>query len=141
MLAVSAAELASIQAEAQAAVCDKVATIWRKNAMAQDAYGSPAPNSYSYLATTIAGVAEPTATHLQNYDYEIGSLAAWHVRLPIGTDIRYQDHLLLGGPIPAVSLYPATTLYPDLVQILEVHVILTPRSYAALLSVLAAEVK
>lgn len=67
-------------------------------------------------------MSEPTGNMLANYDYLIGSMAAWHVRLPIGTNVMHQDHLVIGS------------------HTLEVQKILEPRSYAALLSVLASEV-
>lgn len=122
-MSISAAELALIQADVQAIALDKTCTIERASLNTSDTYGSPTKPSYSTIATVMAGLAEPTAGQLQNYDYLIGSLAAWQVKLPVGTDIQHQDHLLIDG------------------QTLEVHVILTPRSYATLLTVIAAEVK
>lgn len=129
MLAVSAAELASIQAEAVKAVCDKTCQVYRDLTFATpDIYGSSSSSpadtaSYTLMSTTVAGVAQPTATHLQNYDFLIGSEASWLVHLPVATDVQHRDHLVIDG------------------QILEVHVILTPRSYEALRGVLAAEIK
>ena len=120
---ISAVELASIQADAVDAACDKTCVIKRASLNTPDAYGSATKPSYSTVTTTVAGLAEPTAGQLQNYDFLIGSLAAWQVKLPVGTDVQHQDHLVIDG------------------QTLEVHVILTPRSYAALLTVIAAEVK
>jgi len=123
MMPVSPYELASMQADAVAAVCDKPCAIMRKVAPGRDIYGHQTQSSYQQIAETMCGVAEPTATHLQNYDYVIGSLAAWQVKLPVGTDIAHQDRIVVEG------------------QTLEVHVLLNPRSYAGLLTVLAAEVK
>lgn len=132
MLPISADELALIQGDAVAATCDKACVITRTPLNTPDAYGSPSkPSSgYSTVETTVAGLSEPSAGQLQNYDFVIGSLAAWQVKLPINnpttglpTNVQHQDHLLIDG------------------QTLEVHVILDPRSYASLLTVLAAEVK
>lgn len=119
----SAAELARIQADAQAAACDQACAIYRATSPTTDAYSSPTNVMYQLIETTVAGVAEPTANQLQNYDFMIGSLAAWHVKLPVGTGVLPHDHLVIGG------------------QTLEVQVVLTPRSYPALESVLASEVK
>jgi hypothetical protein len=134
MLAVSAAELAAIQAEANSTL-DKPATIWRDTTAGttRDIYGSSSSDpantgNYTQVAPTgnntlFCSVAEPTATHLQNYDYLIGAEATWLVKLPVGTTCQERDHIVVES------------------QVLEVHVILTPRSYAALLTVLAAEIK
>lgn len=118
---ISAAELASIQAAAVSAACDQTCQIYRKTTETADGYGSSTP-TWTLITTTVAGMVEPSGTQLQNYDYLIGSLATWHVRLPVGTNVEHQDHLVIGG---------AT---------LEVQVVLQPRSIPALLSVLASEV-
>jgi hypothetical protein len=67
-------------------------------------------------------MASPTAGQLANYGYLIGSLAAWRVNLPYGTDVQHDDQLLIAGK----------TLY--------VHVDLSPQSYNSLTTVLATEV-
>lgn len=129
MLAVSAAELASIQAEAVSAVCDKSCQIWRDlTPTTPDKYGSSTSSptntaNYTLMHTTVAGMSQPSATHLQNFDYLIGSEASYLVHLPIGTDVMERDHLLIEG------------------QVLEVHVILTPESYPVFISVITAEIK
>lgn len=124
MLAVSASELASIQADSVAAACDQTCQIYRKTTTAGTA-GEPLA-SWALAHTTVCGLAEPSAGQLANYDFLIGSLAAWQVRLPVGTDVQEQDHLVI----------PATTG-----QTLEVMVLLDPHSYPALLKVLAVERK
>jgi len=120
MLPISSSELAHIQYDVEFAACDQPCVIKRKTPT-KDAYGSET-EIFSTVATTVAGMTEPTAGQLANYDYLIGSLAAWHVRLPIGTNVEHQDHLLIGA------------------QTLVVQVILDPRSYHALLSVIATEI-
>ncbi len=67
-------------------------------------------------------MSQPTASQLQNFDYLIGSMAVWQVKLPIGTPVEELDHLIIAG------------------QTLEVVKDLTPRSYPALITVLASEV-
>lgn len=129
MLAVSAAELAAIQTEAVSAVCDKSCQIWRNLTFSvPDGYGSSSSSksnttAYTLIATTVAGMSEPSGGELQNFDFEIGDKIAWKLHVPIGTDLRERDHAVIEG------------------QTLEVHVILTPRSYPALLSAIVAEVK
>ncbi len=122
MLAVSAAELAAIQADAVTAVCDQVCVVQRKGARVPTSQGGNSA-TYATIETTVAGMAEPTAGQLTNYQYLIGSLAAWTVRLPVASVAQELDHLVIGG------------------QTLEVKKVLRPRSYEALKTVLAVEVK
>lgn len=121
MTPVSAAEMASIRSEAVAAVCDKTCQVYRKTTTSGTS-GEPLPN-YTLNATVAAGMTQPSGTLLQNYAYLIGSLKTWHIKMPTGTDVRHQDHLLIEG----------TTL--------EVNVLLTPQSYSIFESVLASEVE
>lgn len=121
MLPVSAAELASIQADAAAAACDQSCTI-KRNVRTPEP-GGGATTTLTTIATVNAGMAEPTAGQLTNYGYLIGSLAAWQVKFPVGTNVQEQDQLVIAG------------------QQLNVVKILAPRSYPALLTVLATEVK
>jgi hypothetical protein len=117
----SATQLTALQTAANKTL-DKTADIYRKTSPSADGYGSSTPN-YTKIASAVAcGLAQPTATHLQNYDYMIGSEASWLVRFPVGTDVRYQDHLVIGS------------------STLEVHVLLTPRSYEIFHTVIAAEI-
>lgn len=119
-MAISAAELAQIQADMVAVVCDQSCVVQRKTTT-PGTIGEPVA-SWATIETTVAGLSEPSANDLQNYDYLIGDKATWKVRLPVGTNVRTQDHLLING---------AT---------LEVHVLLVPQSYQALLTLLAAEI-
>lgn len=120
MLAISTAELAQIQADA-AATLDIPCLVQRK-AATKDVYGSET-DVWNTTTSVNVGVAQPSGSQLQNYDYKIGSLASWPVHLPVGTDVKEQDHLVMQS------------------QTLVVQVLLTPRSYQALLTVLASEVK
>jgi len=122
MNTISAAELASIQADA-AATLDKSCEIQRKTTT-KDKYGGQTVvwNTVSPDGL-MAGLSQPTAGQLQNYAYMIASQASWQVHLPVGTDVQHQDRLIIDG------------------QTLEVQVLLNPRSYAALLTVLASELK
>lgn len=119
---ISAAELAQIQSDAVAAVCDKTCVVQRATTITKDGYGSET-KPYTTIATTVAGMTQPSAGELANYAYIIGDKAAWTVRLPIGTDVTHQDHLIIDG------------------QTLEVHVLLNPRSYEVFHSVIAVEIK
>ncbi|MGH2478203.1 MAG: hypothetical protein ACRDHW_00890 [Ktedonobacteraceae bacterium] len=119
---VPAAELAQIQADLAAAVCDKACVIQRAPDTT-DTWGSPAKGTYATISTTVCGMTQPTAGQLQNYAFRIESLAAWQVKLPYGTDCRVDDQLLIEG------------------NTLQVHVILDPHSVPGMLTVLAAELK
>lgn len=119
-MAISAAELAQIQADLVAQVCDKTCVIQR-NTPGQDSHGSET-ESYHTIATTACGMQQPNSGLLTNYDFRIGALDAWHVHLPIGTDVGEGDHLIVEG------------------KTLTVHVLLDPHSIPGLLPVLAAEI-
>lgn len=123
MLPVSAAELALIQSDTVTAVCDKVCVIKRAT-KTPDGFGSESEALVTISPDDLmAGMAQPTAGQLQNYDFLIGSLSAWQVHLPVGTDVQTQDTILIDG------------------QTLTVQVVLDPQSYQALRTVLASEVK
>lgn len=115
------AEIAQIRADAAAAACSLSCTIKRK-AITRDAYGTET-DTFNTVTTVNVGMKEPTAAQLQNYDYLIGSLAAWQIQLPYGTDVKHQDHLLIGT------------------DTLVVQVDLSPQSYNMLTTVLATEVR
>ena len=121
MNVISASELAQIQSDVAAAACDKDCVIQRAT-ISNDGYGSQT-ETYSTVATVKAGMTQPSGGMLQNYAYAIQDLAAWQVKFAVGTDVRERDHLVIDG------------------QTLEVHVILDPRSYMGLLTVIAAELK
>lgn len=120
MNVVSAQELASIQSDAAIATCDQSCQIYRKT-LVKDAYGT-ATEAWALIATVPAGIGEPSGTMLTNYDYLIGSLNAWRVQFPTGTSVMHQDHLVISG------------------QTMTVQVVLEPRSYHALTTVVATEV-
>ncbi len=117
----TATELAQIQADITNLVCDKTCSIYRKTKTA-DGMGS-ATEAWGLVETTVVGMVEPSSGLLQNYDYVIGSLETVQLHLPIGTDIEVDDHAAIEG------------------QTFNVHVVLTPRSYQTLLTVLVAELK
>jgi hypothetical protein len=121
MLPVSAAELAAIQTDASAAACDQVCVISR-GTRSIDSQGG-ASVTWGTVVTTVAGMRQPTAGQLQNYQYIVGSLATWQVVLPVGTNVLEKDRLLIGG------------------QTLNVVKLLEPNSYSALIVALATEVK
>lgn len=114
-------ELAQIQADAAAAACDLPCQIERASPTWNASGG--ADLTWQVIASVLVGMAEPTASQLENYGYLIGTLAAWQIRLPFGTNVLEQDRLIING------------------ETLLVHKVMQPRSYTALLTVLAAEVK
>jgi head-tail adaptor len=88
----------------------------------QDGEGN-VTRSYALTATVMGNLAQPTAGQLQNYGYAIADVAAWVARVPVGTDVRIGDRLIVGG------------------QTLEVQIELQPQSYQTAMRVLCAEVK
>lgn len=120
----SADELAQMQADVAAAVCDKPCVI-RRPVTTPDAWGTASEPSYTVISDPdlMCGTSQPSAGQLSNYAYVIGSLAAWQVRFPIGTVVQAQDLIDVEG------------------QTLTTQVLLGLHSYPALLTVLATEVK
>lgn len=111
-----------MQATANSAL-DLTIGIYRRT-VTQDAAGRVTPTYPNTATYTVAGnLAQPTAGQLANYGYRVGSLAAWQVRMPIGTDVRATDRLLVNG------------------QVLEVQVVLAPQTYETSLLLIASEVK
>jgi hypothetical protein len=121
MYPISTTELQQIQSDVASAACDKDCDIQRATT-SNDGYGSQT-ETYTTIATVKAGMTQPSGGMLQNYSFIIEDLAAWQVKFPIGTDVRHRDRLSIEG------------------QTLEVHVILDPRSFPGLLTVIAAELK
>lgn len=119
---ISPAELAAMQATATAAM-DLTITISRA-ALARTALGGQS-ETFANVATVAGNLAQPTAGQLQNYDYLIGALSAWQVRVPAGTDVRPNDQLTVSG----------------LAVPLRVQVILQPQSYQTATRLLATEIR
>lgn len=120
-MGITASELAQMQSDANGLVLDLSCTIQRATRTPLASGG--ASLVWNTVATVKAGMAEPTANQLQNYGYLVGSLAAWQIRFPVGTNVQEQDHLIING------------------EVLEVVKIMTPRSLPILLTALCSEVK
>jgi len=118
---ISAAQLAALQATANTAM-DETITIKRNTGGVSDGAGGKS-EVLTVIATVSGNLAQPTAGQLQNYDYLIGSLSAWQVRMPVGTNVQEGDVLTLGS------------------QKLRVQVILQPQSYQTSMRLLAAEIQ
>lgn len=121
MNTLSTTELTQMQNDAVRGACDLSCQIQRATRTPLSSGGASVV--WNTVATVQAGMAEPSASQLQNYEYMIGSLAAWQVRFPVGTNVLEQDRLVING------------------ETLEVVKIMTPRSIPVLLTVLASEVK
>jgi hypothetical protein len=119
MSLLSVAEQTQIRTDAAAAACDQSCQIQR----ASISYGAGgATVTWPLVATVNAGMGEPSAGGaLGTQEYHLGDKAVWKVRFPVGTDVREQDRLVIAG------------------RTLSVAKLLTPRSYAALVSVLVTE--
>jgi hypothetical protein len=122
MSALDAAELALIQQDLQAMACDK-ACIIQRGSMTTDTWGNAVEGDYAAIATTVAGLKQPSAALLTNYAYRIGSLATYQVSLPNATDVQEGDYLLIDDVT------------------LQVHVLLEPHSIPGLTTCLAALLK
>jgi hypothetical protein len=120
MLAISANELADIQAEAAAAACDLSCVIKRGTRTPVASGGASV--AFNPIATVNAGMTQPTAGQLQNYNYIIADKSAWMVKFAIGTDVKEKDQLVIGGLTMTVAK------------------VLNPRSYPTLITALATEV-
>lgn len=119
-----AAELASIRADVAALACDLTCQIQRSSVTYPQA--GNAVIAWNTASTVTAGMSEPTAGQLTNYEYMIGDLATWHIRFPYGTDVRELDRLV-------ITENSGTTRTLSVVKFLQ------PRSYTGLISVLATE--
>lgn len=124
---ISIAELAAMQATSNSAG-DLSIAIYRPT-LTQDGEGNVTkgtgtfPSGWTLIATVNGNLAQPTASQLNNYGYAIADVAAWMVRVPVGTNILLGDRLVVNT------------------MNLEVQIILVPQSYQASTRVLAAEVK
>ena len=119
----SSTQLTALQAVATASL-DQTCQIQRK-APARDAYGSESDGYANHGAAVACNLAQPTSGQMQNYDYLIGNLATWQVRLPYGTDVQRDDQLVISGA--------GLTL--------RVQAVLGPHSYPVCVHVLASEVR
>jgi len=117
---VSACELAQLQSDAASAVCDQACTITRATLTDEPQGGHTSIRST--VVITLAGLQMPSATQLQNFGFETGSLAAWIVRLPIGTDVRSEDWLLIGSDVLIVNRVKVPQSYPILITLLATEV-------------------
>lgn len=124
---ITASELASMRADIADVACNLPCVIERKTTV-KDTLGTESDVWVTISPDDLkCGMSEPSGGQLTNYAYVIGSLAAWQVKLPYGTDVIHQDRLLVTGEFAQ--------------QTLTCQVVLEPRSYATLLTILASEVK
>jgi hypothetical protein len=115
----TAAELAQIRADVAAIALDLDCTIQRATT-AKDAWGTETEN-WATVASLKAGMKSPTPATLEAYAYRIGAKLAWQVNFAYGTDVREQDHLVIGS------------------DTMVVQAILSQQSYSSLTTVLATE--
>jgi hypothetical protein len=104
-----------------AAACDQSCVIHRGTSYTGEPQGGGTTTD-TVIATVLAGMSEPTSGQLTNYGFLVAARAAWQVKFAYGTDVLEDDTLFIGG------------------KKLIVAKVLTPRSYAALLTALATEV-
>src|SRR5437879_178237 len=92
---ITAAELTQIRQDAAVAL-DKDCAIQRNTGATKDHYGQMSGGTATNT-TTKAGMTQPSAGQLQNYEYVVGSQATWLVKLPYGTDVQLLDILVTEG--------------------------------------------
>lgn len=119
---ISSAELSLMQADVAATAFDTSITI-KRPAHTNDGTGHDV-GALSTIATVSGTVSQPPAELMQNYSYLIGSQDAWQIRLPVGTNVRENDMLTVGGT-----------------SNMKVQVVLQPRARQTNLHLLAAKVQ
>jgi hypothetical protein len=119
MNAISSAEMTQIRADVAEAALDLDCTIQRAT-IAKDAWGTETEN-WATVATLKAGMKSPRPATLEAYASRIGAKLAWEVNFAYGTDVREQDHLIIGT------------------DTMVVQAILSQQSYSSLTTVLATE--
>lgn len=117
---VSAAELASIRADLQAAVCDTACT-QKRATLIPDAYGT-STETLATVATFNVGLEKPSSGLLTEFADLIASQRTWLTHCPYGQDVRQKDRLVISG---------STLIVQELLGL---------RSLAGLTDVLATEV-
>lgn len=90
---VPASEMAAMQAVATSAL-DVSGVIVKRLTRVDDGYGTYSETE-SAVYTGAGGWAKPTANVMQQYSGLIGSVAAWVVRLPSGTDCLRNDKVYM----------------------------------------------
>ena len=120
---IPASELAALQATATSAM-DLSGIVVKRKTRTQSASGTYTETLTTEVASTVGGWAKPSASVMTQYAGLIGSLAAWVVRLPSGTNVQRNDLLLMPSG-----------------DTLTVQADLTERIYATCVCVLATEVR
>lgn len=110
----TAAQLTSIQAFA-ATVLDKVCVIQRPSRVA-DALGGYTETD-PVVATVYCSVTPPTGAFEVAMASRIVAISSYHVNLPIATDVRAQDQLLIEGSTLVVGTVYQPHSYGVFVQV------------------------
>ncbi len=123
MRAISAAEMTAIRTEALAILSIDCA-IQRKTT-AKDAWGSETETFATVVSVKVGiqVIMRHTPGDLLAYADLIGARTAWRVNFPYSTDVRLQDHLVVGT------------------DTMVVQAILNQQSYSSLTTVLAGEIQ
>jgi hypothetical protein len=136
---IGAAELAALQATANSAL--DVSIQVKRSTRTKTASGHFTETWNNVGSPILGNLAQPTGGQMQNYGYVIGSLDAWMVRVPVGTNLLENDRLVVSDPqgysIATNALLPQEQLF----QTLRVQVILQPQSYQTAERVLASAVQ
>lgn len=117
---IPANELAALQAVAAASLDISGCAVQRATTT-DDGYGHNV-KTWATHATVSAGMAKPSAQIMQQYAARIGALSSWVVSLPLGTDVRADDQLILAGVTVRVQADLTQSSYSTLTQVLATEI-------------------
>lgn len=119
---IPANELAILQATASASLDIPDVQIQRANPT-DDGYGHKVKgNTWATIATVNAGMSEPRANVMTQYAARIGTLVAWTVSFPLGTDVKADDQILISGQTLRVQADLSVGSYSTLTQVLATEI-------------------
>lgn len=121
MNAISLTELTAIREDVAEAALDISCVISRKTTTL-DAWGT-GTEVWATVATVNAGMKSPTPATLMLYAEKIGAKLAWQVNFAYGTDVREQDHLVIGTDTLVVQSLLSIQSYPTLTTVLAVEIV------------------
>jgi hypothetical protein len=112
---ISANDLLSMQATANAA--GDTSIVIKRMTPTKDSTGHFS-EAWNTVTTVTGNMAQPSPAQMQNYEYKVGVLNAWLVRVPVGTSILENDELVTGGLTLRVQIVLVPQSYPTCIQAL-----------------------
>lgn len=121
-MALSASELASMQAAIQTQIMDKTCSIQRATA-SSDGQGHTT-QTYATIASNVAcALNKPSGGWMIAQAAKMTDVSTWALFVPIGTDIQHKDHIVIAG-----STYTIQTVF-------------SPETFQLVLSALVTQVR